>query len=314
MTSSSREIRRAVITGPTGAIGTALCRCLLDHGVVVYAVCRPGTPRAAALPASAQLHIVECDAGQLQELPDLLPDGADAFFHFAWAHTIGEGRNDMSAQIDNIRYTIEAVRAAKKMNCQVFLGAGSQAEYGRVEGVLRPETPCFPENGYGMAKLCAGQMSCVECERLGLDHIWFRVLSVYGPRDGEATMISSTIRKLLAGEVPELTLGEQVWDYLYADDAANAFYLAAIKGKNRAVYPLGSGEAHPLREYVNQLRDAVDPELSLGYGKIPYHSQQVMYLKADISALKDDTGFSPEVPFKDGIQRTVDYMRNRTNV
>lgn len=310
---TNRTIRRAVITGPTGGIGTALCRCLTEHGVTVYAVCRPGSPRIAALPASPLLHVVECGAGELERLPGLLPAGADAFFHFAWAHTIGAGRNDMPAQTDNIRFTIDAVRAAKALGCKVFLGAGSQAEYGRVEGSLKPETPCFPEHGYGMAKLCAGQMSRVECERLGLDHIWVRILSVYGPRDGEATMISGTIRKLLAGEVPALTPGEQLWDYLYADDAAAAFYLAAVKGRSGAVYPLGSGQARPLREYVELLRDAVDPSLSLGFGQVPYGPRQVMHLQADISALRADTGFAPAVSFEEGIRNTVAYMRNETN-
>ena len=153
-----REIQSAVITGPTGAIGTALCRELAQNGVAVYAVCRPNSPRAAAVPLHENIQLVECDVTQLDTLSELIPGGADAFFHFAWAHTIGPGRNDMPAQIENVRYTIDAVRAAKQLGCNVFIGAGSQAEYGRVEGVLKPDTPCFPENGYGMAKLCAGQV------------------------------------------------------------------------------------------------------------------------------------------------------------
>ena len=73
-----------------------------------------------------------------------LPVQADAFFHLAWAHTIGAGRNDMPAQIENIRYTIDAVRTAAAMGCRVFVGTGSQAEYGRVDGVLRADTPTNP--------------------------------------------------------------------------------------------------------------------------------------------------------------------------
>ena len=46
-----RTLKTAVVTGPTGAIGTALCQCLLDHGLTVYAVCRPGSPRAASIRA-----------------------------------------------------------------------------------------------------------------------------------------------------------------------------------------------------------------------------------------------------------------------
>lgn len=305
-----RNIQTAVVTGPTGAIGIALCEKLLRENVTVYAVCRPGSSRIKDLPKAAALHVVECDAKELATLPQKMEGvSVDAFFHFAWAHTIGQGRNDMPAQIENIQSTIDAVRAAKALGCQVFLGAGSQAEYGRVEGLLKSDTPAFPENGYGMAKLCAGQMSRVEAKALDLDHVWVRILSVYGPHDGPMTMISGTIRKLLAGERPALTAGIQRWDYLYAGDAADAFYLAACHGRNGAVYPLGSGQAMPLKDYIIQMRDAIDPALPLGLGEVPYGPLQVMHLQADISALQADTGFAPKIPFAEGIRRTMDWVK-----
>lgn len=305
-----RNIQTAVVTGPTGAIGIALCEKLLRENVTVYAVCRPGSSRIKDLPKAAALHVVECDAKELATLPQKMEGvSVDAFFHFAWAHTIGRGRNDMPAQIENIQSTIDAVRAAKALGCQVFLGAGSQAEYGRVEGLLKSDTPAFPENGYGMAKLCAGQMSRVEAKALDIDHVWVRILSVYGPHDGPMTMISGTIRKLLAGERPALTAGIQRWDYLYAGDAADAFYLAACHGRNGAVYPLGSGQAMPLKDYIIQMRDAIDPALPLGLGEVPYGPLQVMHLQADISALQADTGFAPKTPFAEGIRKTMDWVK-----
>ena len=304
-----RSISRAIVTGPTGAIGTALCLELAEHGIHVFAVCRPGSHRADAIPHHDHISVIYCDAAQLDQLENLIPGGADAFFHFAWAHTIGAGRNDMGAQIENIRYTIDAVRAAAALGCRVFLGAGSQAEYGRFEGVLKPDTPCFPENGYGMAKLCAGQMSRVEAHRLSIDHIWIRVLSVYGPGDGPATMISSVTGQLLAGQEPALTEGIQQWDYLYSGDAARAFYLAAKHGISGKVYPLGSGKAMPLKAYIRQLRDTIDPALPLGFGKIPYGPLQVMHLQADISEISADTGFVPRTEFADGIRETIQWIK-----
>lgn len=304
-----RKLETAVITGPTGAIGRTLCERLLREGLTVYAVCRPGSPRADALPQHERLHKVMCDAADYASLPQKIR-GADAFFHFAWAHTIGPGRNDMPAQIRNIEYTIDAVRAAKALGCQVFLGAGSQAEYGRVTGLLQPQTPTFPENGYGMAKLCAGQMSRAECRALGIEHVWARILSVYGPYDGPATMITATVRTLLEGGVPGLTAGEQKWDYLFSEDAAEAFLRMARSGRDGAVYPLGSGQARPLREYITILRDAIDPDLPLGFGQIPYGPQQVMHLQADISALQQDTGFAPTTDFETGIRKTIKWIRS----
>lgn len=310
----SREIKSAIVTGPTGAVGTALCKLLAERRIAVYAVVRPGSERAAHLREISGVRLIECDAERLAELPGrLLNAQADAFFHLAWAKTVGQGRNDMPAQIDNIRHTVDACRAAKALGCKVFVGAGSQAEYGTVNCALAPDTPCFPENGYGMAKLCAGQMSRVECEKLGIDHIWPRILSVYGPFDGMGSMVSSVTRTLLRREKPALTAGEQLWDFLYAEDAARALLLMAQRGKSRAVYPLGSGKARPLRDYIVALRDAIDPTLPLGLGEIPYGEKQVMRLEADLNALKADTGFEPMTDFGTGIRKTIDWMREENN-
>ncbi len=302
-------MKRAVITGATGAIGTALVQELICHGIECLVLCREGSARNARIPDHPLVHKMYYSLDRLAELKNESNRPYDVFYHFAWANTIGPGRNDMPSQINNIRYTIDAVRCAHALGCKVFIGAGSQAEYGRVEGLIKPETPCFPENGYGIAKLSAGYMSRIECQKYGIDHIWTRILSIYGPGDGSATMISSVIRQLLAGKKPALTEGVQMWDYLYSGDAAKAFRLLAEHGINGKTYVLGSGTARPLREYIELLRDSIDPSLPLGFGEIPYGPLQVMHLQADISELQKDTGFAPEVPFEVGIQHTINSIK-----
>ncbi len=298
----------AVITGPTGSIGTALCEKLIKEGVKVYAVCRNASARANRIPAGA--HTVFCDLEDLSQLPEYI-DHADVFYHFAWANTTGAGRNDMYSQTENIRYTLSAVKAAKSLGCECFIGAGSQAEYGRHNVPLTAETPCFPENGYGMAKLCAGQMSRVMCAELGIRHIWPRILSVYGPCDGEKSVISITINALLEGRSPDLTDGSQMWDYLFSYDAAEALYLMWKKGRNGAVYPLGSGDIRPLRDYLVELQQCINGSVPLGFGNIPFGASQVMYLGADISALKNDLNFEPSYSFSEGIKLTVDHYKKQ---
>ena len=54
----------------------------------------------------------------------------------------------MDLQLQNIQYTLDAVRLAKRLGCKVFVGAGSQAEYGRYEGKLDAKVPVFPEKGF----------------------------------------------------------------------------------------------------------------------------------------------------------------------
>ena len=303
-----RRIESAIITGPTGAIGHALCELLLSEGIIVYGITHPGSIRTDAIPAGVKK--IYCDISRLGSLKSLINERVDVFFHLAWSGTAGSARNEMNLQLQNVQYTLDACRVAASFGCTVFIGAGSQAEYGRHRTTLKPDTSCFPENGYGMAKLCAGQMTRLECEKLGIDHIWPRILSVYGPHDGENAMIPSVIRKLLRGEKPSLTGGEQTWDYLYSEDAAEALLELAVSGRHGAIYPLGSGISKPLREYIKTIRDAIDPSLPLGFGEILYEKKQVMHLEADISALKSDTGFSPNTDFQTGIKRTIEWAKS----
>ena len=304
-----RTISTAVVNGALGAIGLALMNQLRRRGVRVFAVYRPDSPRRERLPEGVEG--VPCDMRQIGKLAEMIDGPVDAFFHLAWAGTIGPGRDDMPLQVGNIRCAIEAAQAAKALGCEVFVGVGSQAEHGRIEGKVTADAPCFPTNGYGMAKLCAGQMTRVLCRQLGIRHVWARVLSVYSANDAPLSVISILLDKLFRGERPALTAGEQLWDYLHAEDAGNALCCMAESGRDGTIYPVGSGQARPLREYFEMLRDAVDPALPLGLGELPYPPNQVMRLEADIAQLTRDTGFMPTIPFEVGIREVVAQYRQR---
>ena len=216
---------------------------------------------------------------------------------------------DCIRQNRNVEYTLQAVYAAKKLGCRVFIGAGSQSEFGHVDGVLTPELVCNPDNPYGAAKLSAGHNSRILCKQLGIRHNWCRILSLYGPYDGKYTMVMSIIQSLLKGEKPACTLGEQIWDYIYSKDSARAFRLVAEHGKDGKVYCIGSGKAKKLREYIEVIRDCINPDLAIGFGEREYFPNQVMHLEADISELKQDTGFEIQYSFEDGIKETIEWCK-----
>lgn len=335
-------MKRILIDGPTGVIGMSLIQNCIEKGVQVTALCHKNSRRMGLLPKHPLVSVVEADLSDYREMTQLLkrrktekmsasgggeaseaggyPDhalwekmepGYDAFYHFAWNGTFGDTRNDMALQTQNIQYSLDAVELAQALECKAFIGAGSQAEYGRVEGGLTPDTPPFPENGYGMAKLCAGQMTRQMCESRGIRHVWVRILSVYGCYDGAYTMIMSALDKMMAGEETAFTPGEQCWDYLNGKDAARAMYLIGERGVSGKTYVLGSGRVRPLREYLEILAKETRYERPLGLGKLPYAPKQVMHLCADITELTKDTGFTPEITFEEGIRELAAWRNGR---
>lgn len=313
-------MKQAIITGPTGAIGMALIEYLCKKDVQVIAVVREGSERNKQIVESDKVTKAYCDLDEYATLDESIKAAVEAkgwtlnpdvLYHFAWGGTFGDVRNNMPLQTSNIQHTLEAVDAAGRLGCKTFIGAGSQAEYGRVYNEkLSDKTNAWPENGYGMAKLCAGQMSRVRCNQLGIKHIWFRVLSVYGPYDGKNTMVMSTVRKMLAGEKCAFTKGEQDWDYLYSEDAAQAFYLAGEKGVDGSIYCLGNGSVRKLREYIEIIKEKTNSNSELALGEVPYSEKQVMYLCADTSKLVNEVGFNPVYSFEHGIEKTIEWYKN----
>lgn len=302
-------MKRAVITGATGMLGRALAEQLATGGIEVLLLANPCSARLQGIARDPLITVTPCSIESYTYFEP--PDDRiwDVFYHLAWAGTFGSARNDLDAQVANVRYALDAVDLAHRLGCEAFVGAGSQAEYGPRDEPLRSDTPTHPETGYGIAKLAAGQMTRLRCEQLGLRHVWMRILSVYGPYDSAQTMVSTVIANLLRGEKPSLTPCEQLWDYLYQDDAACALRLVGERGRHGSVYPLGSGHARPLREYVEMIRNAIDPTLPLGIGEQPYAEHQVMHLEADISTIANDTSFTPHISFREGIRRTIDVLR-----
>lgn len=304
-------MKKAVVTGPTGLIGKALIDKLISENIEVFAVCRPNSKRINTISNNHFVNIIQCDMDNFAELKNIIGTNCDVFFNLAWEGTYSRQNSfDMYLQTQNIKYSLDAVQAAKDLACEVFIGAGSQAEYGIKSDIMRPDTYLEPVSGYGMAKLCAGQMTRYQCQQAGIRHIWPRILSIYGVGDGKQTLISSAIHSMLAGEKLSMTAGEQLWDYLYAGDVADALFAMAKKGKDGAVYVVGSGQVRPLKEYINIIRDLIDPNLEIGFGDIPYFKDQVMHLEADITSLTNDTGWKPKTSFEDGIKMLIEYHRN----
>lgn len=301
------EIKSAVITGATGMIGLALIRCCIEKNIRVYAFCRKDSPKIKRIPKHNLVRIVECDLGELIYFPKDDIGKCDAFFHLGWSGTTGALRDDTSLQMKNIEDTLGAVELSRRLHCKVFIGAGSQAEYGITTHMLNENVPTFPTSGYGMAKLCAGQMSRLRCRQYGIRHVWARILSAYGPYDNENSLISYVIRSCKENVAAAVTPCEQMWDYIYCDDVAEALWRMAQSGKDGKVYCLGTGKARMLKEYLDIIRQKTGFQGELGIGKLPYPPNQVMYLCADIIALRQDLDFELKVSFDEGIDRIIEW-------
>lgn len=304
----NENMKKIIITGATSFIGSTLAQAAIEKGIEVLAICRRDSRNKKNLNSSTLLKIMECNLEDLHTID--MADKYDEFYHLAWGKTSVLERDDAYSQSDNIRYTLDAVKLAKRSGCTVFVGTGSQAEYGNSALALNEQTPVFPTSGYGIAKLAAGQLSRLLCRQLEIKHSWARILSVYGEKDADTTLIKYCIHTMLRGESPKLTKCEQLWDYMYCDDTANALLAIGEKGIDGRVYCLGSGQSHNIRFYIEQIKNIINPNIEICYGAKEYYPHQAMQLCADITDLINDTGYIPSTPFEIGIKKTIDYCNS----
>ena len=308
-------IKRAIVTGGTGVTGNALVHYLLEQGIEVTALVRPKSFRRRFLPeGNPLLTVVDCGMDDYPKIGGKLNKGTyDAFFHLSWDGSTGKikvgNRNNFKLQNINVGYALDAVELCHELECPVFLMTGSQAQYGRKSEPIKEDMVKCPENGYGMAKLCAEGMTRLLCKSYNIRHIWAILFSVYGPNDATESLIDTSIRGLLEGRTLPYTAGEQEWDYLYSYDAAKALLLLADKGIDGEAYHVAQGESHPLKEYISKIYKIIAPDLVPRLGEIPYSDNAVMYLGADINKLKQTTGFVPEYSFEEGIHKIVEAIK-----
>lgn len=296
---------RAIVTGATGFIGQALCSELLQNGYEVVAVIRPDSEKKNKLPDDTSLRILEIPLEKIDMLHTCYHIQADYFFHLAWNGSAGAAREDFDTQHSNIAFTACAIRTSKECGCKKIIGAGSQAEYGVVNGTaFEDRTVPSPFMMYGTAKLAACQMGIVLARQLDIGFVWPRIYSVYGVGENPGTLVNYVMDTLKKGEIPELSPCENMWNFLYITDCARALRMLAESEEAQGICHVASKDTRLLKEFVTEMRDLIAPDVELGFGAKQADPKRTFRLQPDVSKL-DSIGFQAEVSFAEGIRRKL---------
>jgi UDP-glucose 4-epimerase len=302
---------RCLVTGATGFVGSHLVRLLLEHDCQIAILVRSTSNLWRLRDVIQRVEIILGDLVEITQVAPLIQQFApETVFHLGWLGVSGEQRNN-SNQIQNLAGSLKLLQIVSESGCKCWIGLGSQAEYGWYNGILTEDSPTHPETMYGVTKLCVGLLGQKLCKTANIRFAWLRLFAVYGPMDDPDYLIPYTICKLLQGDTPLLTLGEQRWDYLFVQDAAYAVLKVALTPSAHGIFNLASGKANQVRQIVERIRDLINPDLPLGFGEKPYSVNQVMLLQANIQRLKDATGWRPCVSFDEGLYRTIEWYRTQ---
>ena len=294
-------MHRAIVTGAAGFIGANLTEQLIKKGYKVIAVVRPDSlhnNRISEL-SSNDLTMIPLEMENISSLPALVenydPGLFDTFYHLA----LHGGRNNRDIQQKNIADSMKALEAAAQLNCKRFVCTGSQAEYGAIRDQLITEDLLpDPFSAYGAAKVAICHLTRVRAAQLGLEWVWGRIFSVIGRYEPNGRMLPDLIRKMKQGESMILSSCEQNWDYLDAQDAANALIALGERGKNGEIYNIANGEYHKLKYFTEIIRRQYGPTLSILYGNDP---DPFVSLQPSVEKIQKDTGWKAEIRFEESL-------------
>ncbi len=301
---------RILVTGATGFVGSAVVRQLASGGPHrVAALVRPSSDTWRIDDLLPRLCVIRGSMMKPETWEaDLCAFRPDAVAHLAWDGVFYHSSN-VEKQSANVVATMNLVRLAQRAGATHWVGVGSQAEYGPCQARIDEQTPLAPTTDYGRSKVAAFLAAQEMCRALSLRFAWLRLFSSYGPGDKPQWMIPYVITSLLRGESPDVSAGEQRWDHIFRDDAAEAIVRTLECDAASGAFNLGSGRVQQLRTTIEQIRDMIDPRLPIGFGMVPYRPHQVMHLEADISRLCATTDWSPRTELAEGLRRTIAWHR-----
>ena len=306
----SRKLNKVLVTGARGFVGSSLVRHLSKSGIRVIAVVRERDDLDLSCFTNLEnIVLIKCDLSNIKKLPKIILDrNIDAFFHFAWEGTSGNIRADSDVQTDNIRYTCDAVKACCELECDEFVFASSIMEYEVIDVMKKGVKPNAGEI-YSTAKLAADYMAKITAINLGIVYKAGMISNIYGPGEKSFRLINSSLRKMLKGEHCSFSSGEQKYDFIYIDDAVRAFQIIAERGYSGKSYYIGSLHQQPLKCFLMKMRDLIDPKMKIGLGEMESRATSLTYEEFDVNGLYNDTGFEPLISFEDGIQRTINWLK-----
>lgn len=253
------------VTGGAGFIGSHIVDRALDAGaarvVVLDNFVRGREENLAGALSSGRVELVRgdiCDAG----LVNYLTAGIDLVFHQAALRITQCAEEPVRALDVMVTGTQNVLEAAVRHHVRKVLAASSASVYGEPSYLPMDESHPFNNRTlYGAAKIGNEQVMRAYAEMYGLNYLMIRPFNVYGPRmDVYGVYTEVMIRwleRLMRGEPPVIFGdGSQTMDFIYVEDLARAYLLAAVSDATDQVVNGGSGTETSLAELCRLLCEA----------------------------------------------------------
>lgn len=285
-------MKKAIITGSTGLVGSYVTKKLISYGVDVLCIGRQKLTNNEVLEHFGEkITYIPLEMSEISELGkkaktlNWSTDDECVFFHFAWSGKKSLTDGDFSLQMNNAVWAADAVKVAKKLQCKKFVNAGSLEETFVERCLLTNRQHNSSQTNYALAKLAARDLCKITAYVEKLDYVHTRMSVPFSYKLSNG-YIANTLRSIKKGNVFETPVNQNFFDIISTDDVSRAYYLIGKTGENNSNYFIGTAKPFTLKKFF---------ELS----EICFKNQKPIYQKQssshdtifDTSQLESDCGF-----------------------
>lgn len=232
--------------------------------------------------------------------------------HLAANVDLSRDRVTAKKNIDvNLTGTLNLVNALKKNQIRKFIFASTEEIYG--DGLLpfKEDQLPKPPSSYSVTKLAGEHLCKIYASNLNFSLIIFRLATFYGPNNSVNRFFSRIILSALKNQDISLSSKNKKRDYLYIDDAINAFILAINKNLNgQYVFNIGSGKNYSLDKVIKIILKTTNSKSKLLWNKIPERSLEANEWLMNISLVKKLLDWYPIISLEEGLIKTIKSFNN----
>jgi CDP-glucose 4,6-dehydratase len=319
-------VRRALVSGGHGFVGSHLARALAQRGDAVRVLDRPA-PRLAdvggerlsgldLLGIREEVELVEADLRDAEAVAAAVA-GCEDVFHLAAQTIVGVARESPLDTFEvNVRGAWHVFEACRAHEVERVLFASSDKAYGTSpELPYREDFPLRASYPYDASKAAADILARTYATAFGVPIAVTRFANIYGGGDlNFSRLIPEAVVACLEGRRPVIRSdGSPERDFLHVDDAVSAYLAIATALGDGAIageaFNAGGERPHSVREVVELIATIADVEVEPDFRGAGNPDGEIDRQLVDSTKLRELTGWRPEVGLADGLRRTLDWYR-----
>lgn len=313
----NKKIKKALVTGGAGFIGSHLVDALLSNGCQVVVLDNLATGELSNLKhIRDKISFYKGDICDMEALDTAVKD-CEVIFHQAAMVSVPQTVEDPvgSAMVNEIG-TLSVLESARKHNVKRVVLASSSAVYGDDPQLPKRETMVSkPLSPYAVQKLTGEHYASLYNDLYGLETVCLRYFNVYGPRQDPTSpysgVISIFMSKAVSKEAPVIYgSGNQYRDFVFVDDVVKANLFAAIaEGASGKVFNIGTGKYVTIKKLWKMTCDLCSLNIKPEYK--PPRDGDITESVANINQAKTVLGFNPEYSFEKGLKVTFNWYKGK---